>query len=577
ECKISVCYEGMNLMCSRCLLQNRVVLFSELFKFCRITVLFAACLFCIFGNEYCHSQIAISGDVTPSNVSVPVWDLGNRFLTVGEKCNGTMNINFGGVVESGIAYIGSCETSIGTVTIDGPKSEWSVDGRCVIGGRGKATLTIKSGGLLKSVNSDDGVKRKTFVGSDTGSSGTVNILGVGSHWSNTGMVIGRFGEGTVSVEGGGCLSISNYGSDLDFVPGSLTIGLVFDGSGNGGTGSGVLTVQNENSCVNVEGALNLNANAELNIESGGTVCSKFSSVGDLLSGDAKITGPGSKWVQSGRLIVGNGNMAVGVMEICDGGVVETSQNAELAVTPAQSGFAASQGTVTVSGQSSEWNLEANLFVGGAKARSGGTGLLTINEDGLVAVGRTVKVWRNGCVDLQGGILRADTLDVSEPGAKLKLSGGALEVTNFVGRLIQQDGLIEFQTLNGDLKQEGGKFAPGKSGGSASVTGNYELGRGDIEIELGGTEQGVNYDFVDVTGTAFIGDTDTTLDIRFKENFHESILESDTFTILSAGSGLTGGFAGFENGSTIRTSDGLGTFRVNYLENSIVLSDFTAIP
>jgi hypothetical protein len=57
----------------------------------------------------------------------------------------------------------------------------------------------------------------------------------------------------------------------------------------------------------------------------------------------------------------------------------------------------------------------------------------------------------------------------------------------------------------------------------------------------------------------------------------------TFTIITAANGLTGAFANVANGARVFTSDGIGSFQVNYgagssfAANSVVLSNFVAVP
>ncbi len=102
-----------------------------------------------------------------------------------------------------------------------------------------------------------------------------------------------------------------------------------------------------------------------------------------------------------------------------------------------------------------------------------------------------------------------------------------------------------------------------------------LTQGTIAIELTGTTQGIDYDFVDVGGLTNIGASSAELDISFLDDFHLSVSASDTFAILDSDQGLTGSFAGLAEGGIVQTSDGIGRFRIGYTNNSVVLSNFVA--
>jgi hypothetical protein len=93
----------------------------------------------------------------------------------------------------------------------------------------------------------------------------------------------------------------------------------------------------------------------------------------------------------------------------------------------------------------------------------------------------------------------------------------------------------------------------------------------LSFELGGTTQASEFDFINVTGDAtFDGD----LQLYFINSFQNSVDVSDTFTILSASS-IVGAFDNVADGLRLDTSDGLGSFFVDYSGNDLVLSQFAA--
>jgi T5SS/PEP-CTERM-associated repeat protein len=82
----------------------------------------------------------------------------------------------------------------------------------------------------------------------------------------------------------------------------------------------------------------------------------------------------------------------------------------------------SSGTATVTGSGSQWNNSGNLYVGGNESAAGGTGSLTITDDGLVDVDGTLKIWDQGTVILDGGSLVTQSFDRTEGGVFNFLSG-----------------------------------------------------------------------------------------------------------------------------------------------------------
>lgn len=69
----------------------------------------------------------------------------------------------------------------------------------------------------------------------------------------------------------------------------------------------------------------------------------------------------------------------------------------------------------------------------------------------------------------------------------------------------------------------------------------------------------------------------SLNLYFTNGFQSTVSPSTTFTLITAGGGLSGQFAGISNGAIIDTTDGLGAFTVNYLPTSLTISNFTPVP
>src|SRR5207245_1148383 len=82
----------------------------------------------------------------------------------------------------------------------------------------------------------------------------------------------------------------------------------------------------------------------------------------------------------------------------------------------------------------------------------------------------------------------------------------------------------------------------------------------LKIELGGMTQGTNYDYVNVTNAVVLAGS---LQVWLINGFQTTIPPGAIFTVLTAGGGLTGGFANVASGSRLTTADGFGSFVVTY--------------
>ena len=124
---------------------------------------------------------------------------------------------------------------------------------------------------------------------------------------------------------------------------------------------------------------------------------------------------------------------------------------------------------------------------------------------------------SGTYNLNGGELKAATIDAISAGAAFNFNGGSLSVDTFIG----------------DLMNNGGVFAPGYTSGTTSVVGSYtQSPEGTLRIDLGGQLSGSEYDVLDISGAANIGGT---LDINFVD-FGSGLFSAnlvDSFDVLFA--------------------------------------------
>jgi PEP-CTERM motif len=189
---------------------------------------------------------------------------------------------------------------------------------------------------------------------------------------------------------------------------------------------------------------------------------------------------------------------------------------------------------------------------------------TVINDGTVKADRnadTVNI--NNRYFTNNGLLEAvDGASLSISGVTLFTNSGTVALGN--GTIITGSGLT---------------IGDGTLTGSGIIVGNVTLDAdpSQLAFNIGGAAQGSGYDFLSINGNIQLpGD----LDIAFVDGFQNQITSSESFVVLTA-TNLTGSFLNVKNGRRLLTTDGLGSFQVNYgsdqSTDEIVLSDYQAVP
>ncbi|HVM59620.1 MAG TPA: hypothetical protein VMV72_02040 [Verrucomicrobiae bacterium] len=312
---------------------------------------------------------------------------------LGDNC-GDVGINYG--------------TSNNTVLVSDPGAVWS-NSCLTIGEEGRGnSLVVSNGGQVISTGSG--------IGSDFGSNNTVLVTGAGSVWSNTASVsVGYYGRNNRLV-------ISDGGQVLG--------------------GSWAVSAMASGNAVVVSGAGSVFSNTFI---SGNLIVSNGSQV---ISGRgtlfwAQVSDPGSVWSVSGTLVfpyygamvISNGGLVVdgsaylgqyitdsnNTIRVVNGG---TWQNGDLYV-----GHDGVSNSVTVSGGSVS---ATNVILGGASTMCNNvleldSGTITVTNNsgtGVLDISR-------GTLIVNSGVLRADTLVITNPCAQFIHTGGTLIVSNMV--------------------------------------------------------------------------------------------------------------------------------------------------
>ncbi|MBN1396386.1 MAG: hypothetical protein JW959_15280 [Pirellulales bacterium] len=154
-------------------------------------------------------------------------------LNVGYGGAGTLVVNRGGVVASGSAYIGYNAGSSGEAVVSGEGSAWNNTDAFYVGYSGNAaSLNVEQGGAVSSGSA--------FLGYNSGSAGEAIVSGEDSAWNVAGaLYVGRYGNGNLRVLDGAAFTsgsgIIGYGS-------SSVGSFVIDGVGSVYSTVGDLTI-----------------------------------------------------------------------------------------------------------------------------------------------------------------------------------------------------------------------------------------------------------------------------------------------------------------------------------------------
>jgi len=402
------------------------------------------------------AMLVVTGTSGPANV------VG---LEVGTNSGGgIVNILNGGLVHTTWATnIGAAPESVGTLNIDGEDSLLVCDHDLVVGRHTMGQLTM-SGGARAEVNA---------VTSPTAGNFFVGYAHIGD-------------------------ALLKEGATLN-AAGGLTLGRYAESSGT------LLVTDSSAMTHGAQATIGYGGDGLLVITTGGTVESHKGAsatgtsalVGRETTGVGEVQVDGGTWSNDGGVNVGWAGH--GTLSIMNGGLVE-SVAGYIARMPL------SNGTVTMLGTNSTWNITESLGVGGTLTAAGGVGYIHLDgENTFVRVGTgpaggELAVWSGGEVDVDLGrmvvgsdsFLGASSLWVA-PAGTVTLRGGTIGVYTF-----QVDGLLRgagTAGVNVNVRP-GGRLSPGTSIGTLAVKGNLNLA-GQAEFEINGTAPG-QYDVVSGT-------------------------------------------------------------------------------
>jgi T5SS/PEP-CTERM-associated repeat protein len=461
---------------------------------------------------------------TGANTAVTVADGG--FLEVARgSAESSLNVSGGADVSTHHSIIATEVASVGVVNIGGAGSTWTGSGFFEIGRFGQGTLNVFDGATLASDTGHIAV-------ADTSLDSSANLTGLGSRWTTARfIVVGEAGTGSLVVKEGAAVDIGDFLSLGNSAGGTGTLnvsGSAIDPKSPGDVVRSTITSAyqlavghlGDGFAVVHDGARLVSNKANSPTASSG-ILGHFPDAAGLL----EVHGPGSLWTNDGGVNVGF--RGAGTLNIQEGGVVE-SVDSVLARLPG------STGTVVLTGNDSAWFIQNTLYLGGRPASAvpgdegtagpGGTANLSVSTGSYVAIGSRIKTFAAGRIDVSTG--GSVTVGEGDPEG----AAGALHV--YPAGSLSGSGTIDGKLINH------GAVAPGNSPGILTVEGDYaQSPGGTLMIEIGGTNKGIHYDALDMSGSAMLGGL---LNVSLVNGFIPTA--GNSFEILAADLGVTGTFA-----------------------------------
>ena len=482
--------------------------------------------------------------------------------TNGFSVSNGATLRFGGAdfslgATADVTGAGTVEFSAGTVTLAGSLSGSAIHvngGTASFGGTANATTANLSSGTLTGAGT---VSATTFnwSGGTLSGSGALSVSGTNSTLTTTGAKgLDRTlnNTGTITFTG-----TSGAGGHIEFGVGNSTPGIINNsGTFNLSSGASFQT-------ANANAAHAINNSGTWNVSGGGTNNTINSGITFNNSGAVSVTGSSTFVTLGGGTQTGSFSVAGG----SDMWLIGSNLNSGSSVTGA--------GKVTLGGTTINTGSTYNT-TGETHLRGGST---------IFNTSATTETLTGGSDQTQPTVSGATTT--------LKVNGAFTNNTQYT--ILQGGAMIETTAFNlngGELKGNGSingnvttsgtssVIAPGASPGALTINGNLTLSSGNtLMMEIDGMTQGTLYDYLDVNGIASLAGI---LELDLDNLFGNTLVGTETFTLLTANSAIQGSFSNVASGSRL-TVGNQGSFAIHYGAGSafgssnVVASDFIVVP
>jgi hypothetical protein len=473
--------------------------------------------------------------------------------------NGALTAAIGNGVTGGTANVGTF-TNAGTISVGSNSSISSVFNNTGVFNLTNGTLSLLAGAT---------------------NSGTFNLAGTGSirlpFSGNAYPTFANAAAGTLNINTttGGWSFVSDSGTQGGIVNNAGTINInttytsweaAFTNSGSGMlniAAGNALSMQNGQT---LQGSISLGAGSTLWVSERHGTNAWFD--GTSISGTGTLqvaagSGPMADFTNvsapSATLLVANGgtaNVLTGTTTFANlnmtGGTLTGDGTLNVSTALTQSGGTQSGNGSTVLGSNATASLGA-ASIDRALTNQGTLNLNQVTLSGSLENSGTLNV-TNGTSSVAGTFTQSGILDVAS-GASFAKIGGFTNTGTISGRGTIAVGSTGLLTNSGTVR-------PGASPGTLNITGNFTQGpSGTLFMELGGTSQGVNYDWLNITGTANLGGT---LQVALFGGF--APVAGNAFGLINAAGGASGTFAQINTpaGYNFSSSYGANLFNLDLL-------------
>jgi len=348
----------------------------------------------------------IAATTADSRGAVVVEDFGstwynNNELHVGEAGEGTLTVRGGAGVTNTAAYLGFLSGSSGTATVTGNASTWNSGGDLYVGYGGGGELTVADGGYVTNA--------AAYLGHSSSGEGKVTVTGADTRWAGSGhLYVGEAGIGTLEVRDGA--EVSSGSASVGYSEGSRGAVTVTGAGSRWNVGNWRLRIGEQGiGSVRIEdGGL-----ISLQEAQGGRTCQL--GIGSDAHGTMVVEGVGSTL---DAIFYDLGVLGSASLEIRDGGTVSTWRTCIGLFGDRADGVA------VVEGAGSSLNSD-DFFVGGYEVADGGTGRVEARTGATVNVRDILKIWPGGVVNVDGGVLGFDRLEMA--GGELNFNHGTVAI------------------------------------------------------------------------------------------------------------------------------------------------------
>ena len=267
------------------------------------------------------------------------------------------------------AFAGNIVLTGGETVIDGSAMSGNI---VFLGGLDGASLAVANGGTFNAPNIIVGNSSNSITPGLEDESGSLLVSGTQSTVTTDFLTVGYYGEGSLTIENGGTVSVNTVTSvgagEGSF--GSITV------SGNdsrlqggtlqfGGSGQGELVLSGGATMQTTNGSFGVNAGAK---------------------GTGTVSGAGTRW-EMNKNGLGIGTNGVGILTVSDGAtLVSSGSNADVKLGAGSSG----QGQLTVSGTGSSVTTTTNFIVG-----SYGSGNVDVTSQAQIAGDKLIVGFTDG--------------------------------------------------------------------------------------------------------------------------------------------------------------------------------------